>query len=201
MLLETLSISQQVWCQGWNARVELARVVLQGDRRAGGSLLCLPDPLSNQKVYGGFGRPAVGIQKRKIMWERNGRDETPEIWECQRGPTNNIHPRPPANPSLSPGSQISICGSNDPASGPCGQRRSRPVIKMKWAAFPMVPFRRLQHWPRDLYLIDQPVKREKSSFPLERPVPHSASLFQSKCLKKKRRIAFLTQFGYQLCWY
>lgn len=56
-------------------------MVLQGDRRAGGSLLCLPDPLSNQKVYGGFGRPAVGIQKRqrKIMWERNGRDETPEI--------------------------------------------------------------------------------------------------------------------------
>lgn len=41
-------------------------MVLQGGRRwrrAGGSLLCLPDPLSNQKVYGGFGTPAVGIQE------------------------------------------------------------------------------------------------------------------------------------------
>ncbi len=83
-------------------------MVLQGGRRwrrAGGSLLCLPDPLSNQKVYGGFGTPGVGIQKRqkKILWERKGGDETLEIGEaeCQRRPNNNLHPRPTAHPCLS----------------------------------------------------------------------------------------------------
>lgn len=67
LLLETLSISQYVWCQGWNIRVALARMVLRSSRRwriAGGSLLYLPDPLSHWKAYGGFGSPAVGIQKR-----------------------------------------------------------------------------------------------------------------------------------------
>lgn len=161
MLLETLSISQQVWCQGWNARVELATTALLGGRRwrrAGASLLCLPDPLLNQKVYGGFGTPAVGIQKRqnKIRWGRKGADEALEIGEaeCQCCPTTNPPPWTPAHPHPSPCSQISICGSNDPASGPCGQSRGRPVIKMKWAADPMVPFqesgtlttRPLSHW-------------------------------------------------------
>ena len=68
-----------------NARVELARVALQGGRRwrrAGGSLLCLPDPLSNQKVYGGFGRPAVGIRKKR---------QTKTLWEWKRGEMR--HPR------------------------------------------------------------------------------------------------------------
>lgn len=193
MLLETLSISQRVLCQDWNARVELAQVVLQGGRRkrtAGGNQFSLPDALSTKKVYEGFGRPAVGIQERH--WGTHV-GEKGEIWdtreESQCRPTNNLHPRLPVHPSLCPGSHISICGSNDPASGPHGQ--SRTVIKMNEAADPMVPFRRVEHWPRDLYLIDQPVQREKSSFPPERHVPHSIALFQSKCLCEKERIAFL----------
>lgn len=102
MLLETLSISQQEWCQGWNARVELARIVLQGGRRwrrAGGSLLWLPDPLLNQKVYGGFGRPAVGIQKRQIeiSWEKKGGWNTGvrRVWVST--PPYPQSPSPPAS--------------------------------------------------------------------------------------------------------
>lgn len=106
--------------------------------------------------------------------------------KCQLRPTNNLHPQ--LIPNLSPCSQISICGSNDPASGPCGQSRSRPVIKMKWAADPSVPFRRVEHWPRDLYLIDQPVQREKkflSSREACSPL-HCSILEQMSFVKKKR---------------
>lgn len=124
-----------------------------------------------------------------LVGEKGERWDTRDMRVSHR-PTNNLHSGPPAHPSLSPWSQISICGSNDPASRPCGQSRSRPVIKMKWAADPMVPFRRVEHWPRDLYLIDQPVQREKSCFPPERPVPHSTALFQSKCLCEKRKNCF-----------
>lgn len=111
--------------------------------------------------------------------------------KCQLRPTNNLHPQ--LIPNLSPCSQISICGSNDPASGPCGQSRSRPVIKMKWAADPSVPFRRVEHWPRDLYLIDQPVQREKKVPFLQRgllPTPllyFRANVFREK--KKRDRLA------------
>lgn len=198
MLLETLSISQQVWCQGGKTpEWSWQRVVLQGGRRwsrAGGSLLCLPDPLSNQKVYGGFGRPAVGIRKKKaeenLAGGKRGEMRHPRYESVNAArPTISIPDRR-LIPSLGAWSQISICGSNDPAPRPCGQSRSRPVIKMKWAADPMVPFRRVEHWPRDLYLIDQPVQREKSSFPPERPVPHSTALFQSKCLCEKRKNCF-----------
>lgn len=129
MLLETLSISQHVWYQGWNAGVELARMVLQGGRRwrrAGGSLLCLPDPLSNQKVCGGFGTPAVGIRKggkKSPLGEKGMRWDTGDR-RVSTPPYQQI-----SIPSSSPCGQISICGSNDPASGPCGQSRSKASDK------------------------------------------------------------------------
>lgn len=92
----------------------------------------------------------------------------------------------PALLSLSPCSRISICGGNDPASGPCGQGTSR-LIKMKWAADPMVPFRRAEHWPPDLYLIDQPVQEGKKDpllqrglFPLHCSISDRRSLWKMK---------------------
>lgn len=126
------------------------RVVLlhgRGWKRAGGSLLCLPDPLSNQKVYRGFERAAVGIQKKKRSQGNEREDETQDkvgmsALSFQRSPSLHLW----AHPLLSAHcSQISIYGSNETASGPCGQSRGRPVIKMKWAADPTVPFRRVEH--------------------------------------------------------
>lgn len=147
-------------------------------------------PFEPKGLWGFWETRCWHSEKAKSRGKESG-DETLEISEeeCQCCPPSNLHPWPPAHPSLRPCSHISICGSNEPASGPCGQSRSRPVIKMKWAVDPTVPFRRVEHWPRDLYLIDQPVQTEKSSFPPERSVPHTTALLSSKilCVEKKPR--------------
>lgn len=58
---------------------------------------------------------------------------------------------------------------------------------MKWAADPMVPFRRAEHWPPDLYLIDQPVQEGKKDpllqrglFPLHCSISDRRSLWKMK---------------------
>lgn len=77
-----------------------------------------------------------------MYWERKARDMTLVTGECQIHPANNF---PTPAPSMrGPFSQTSICGSNDPA-GPHSQSRSGPLIKMKWAANPMMPFRQVEH--------------------------------------------------------
>lgn len=105
-------------------------------------------PFHPERFMGDLGDQLLAFRKGKIKisWERKEGDQTPAIVgvEYPLNP-NNLHPRPPAHPSLSLCSKISICCSNKPASGPCGQSRSRPVIKMKWAVDPMVPFRRVEH--------------------------------------------------------
>lgn len=196
MLLETLSISQQVWCQDWDTRVELAGVVCSRVTSNGGAQVVVYNgnliPLLDQEVYGGLERPAVGIQKRqkkKKSQERKKKErwDAEDKWGRASVPTyQQSRPQLPARPALSPYSQISICARNELASGPCGQSRGRPVIKMKWAVHPMVPFRRLEHWPWDLYLIDQPVQ-EKTSFTPERPVPDSTAQCWRTTLYKKKK--------------
>lgn len=156
-------------------------------------------PFRTRRFMGDLGHQLLAFRKgrkKNLLGEKGRRQGTGD----SRASTPPYQQSPsPAHPPLSPGNQICICGSNDPASGPCGQSRSRPVIKMKWAADPMVPFRRVEHWPRDLYLIDQPVQREKSSFPPESLVPHSTALFQSKCLCENRKKCFLTPLIFTSC--
>ena len=122
-----------------------------------------------------------GRRGKKVPWERKGWDETLAIGECQLRPTNKSPSSVPAHAARSLFVAVMILHQV-----PAVRAEARPVIKMKWAADPMVPFRRVEHWPRDLYLIDQPVQREKkSSFPPERLVPHSTALFQSEWKKKE----------------
>lgn len=61
---------------------------------------------------------------------------------------------------------------------------------MKWAADPMVPFRRVEHWPRDLYLIDQPVQREKVPFLQRGLLPTPLLYFRANVFVKKERNGF-----------
>lgn len=82
---------------------------------------------------------------RKCTKKSCGREREEVRLESQERPSVNAALETISISVSAPCSQISICGSNDPASGPCGQSRSRPVIKMKWAADPMVPFRRVEH--------------------------------------------------------
>lgn len=107
--------------------------------------------------------PAVGIQKGRKNITGREKPERGRRWDTgdrsgPANPTSYLHPQLILAPALR--GQISICGRNDPASRPCGRSRSW-LIKMKWAADPRVPFRRVEHWPWDLYLIDQPVWGEK----------------------------------------
>lgn len=107
--------------------------------------------------------PAVGIQKGRKNITGREKPERGRRWDTgdrsgSANPTSYLHPQLILAPALR--GQTSICGRNDPASRPCGQSRSW-LIKMKWAADPRVPFRRVEHWPWDLYLIDQPVWGEK----------------------------------------
>lgn len=75
---------------------------------------------------------------------------------------------------------------------PVVRAEARPVIKMKWAADPMVPFRQVEHWPRDLYLIDQPVQREKK-FLSSREACSPLHCSISEQMKKERN-------ALKLCW-
>lgn len=77
-----------------------------------------------------------------MYWERKARDKTLVTGGGQIHPANNFST--PAPSTRSPFSQISICGRNDPT-GPHSQSGSGPLIKMKWAADPMMPFRRVEH--------------------------------------------------------
>lgn len=150
-------------------------------------------PFWTKRFMGDLGHQLLAFKKGRETSSGREKGEKGRRQDTSHGrvSTPPHQPSPPqAHLSLSPCSQISICGSNDPASGPCGQSRSR-LIKMKWAADPMVLFRRVEHWPQDLYLIDQPVQEgKKSSFPSERLVPHSITLFQSKCLCEKIKNCF-----------
>lgn len=98
MLLEALSISQQTGCQGLNSKVVFLAEMLQqhGQRwsRAGAGLLCLPDPLSNQTGYRGFGSPAVSMKKRHTKKLRgHGWDNKDGMGQdSQRCFSNSLHP-------------------------------------------------------------------------------------------------------------
>lgn len=91
--------------------------------------------------------PAAEIQKRQkiIRWRKGKRGRRRDAGDRRVSALPYQKSLSPARPSLGRRSQISIYGSNEPASVPCGQSRCRPLIKMKWAADPMVPFRRVEH--------------------------------------------------------
>lgn len=149
-------------------------------RRAGGSLLWLPDPLLNQKVYVGFGRAAAGIHWTNTNHEREGR------WNTRIRRVCAYQPCPIPTISL-PHHQLIPLSAHAARSlfvvvmSLCQVPVViAEVIKMKWAVDPMVPFRRVEHWPQDLYLIDQQFSEKKSSLPPERPLLHSIALVQRK---------------------
>lgn len=147
-------------------------------------------PFCTKRCMGHLGHQLLALRKgrkKNIQWERKGRDGMRWDTGDNRALTPPRQQRPSqAHLSLSPCSRISICGGNDPASGPCGHGTSR-LIKMKWAADPMVPFRRAEHWPPDLYLIDQPVQEGKKDPLLQRGLfPLHCSISDRRSLWKMR---------------
>lgn len=124
----------------------------------------LLSPLSHQKVLVVLGGQLLTFRKGTTEISRGikGGDQIPAIGETVSSPPYQQSPSPTASSSQSqPATGSLFVVSNEPTSGPCGPSRSRPVIKMKCAADPTVPFRKEEHWPQDLYLIDPPGSERK----------------------------------------
>lgn len=168
-------------CQAWNA--DLAKLLLQcGPEMTKGRFMAIIStwsPVEPNASWGLLGELLLALKRGEKVRDR---DKTLVTGVCQIHPANNF----PAPSTRSPFRQISICARNDPA-GPHRQSRSGPLIKMKWAADPMMPFRRVEHCLWDLYLTDQQVQNEKkSTFPLRRFFCPSLLPFRAYLYLKKK---------------
>lgn len=69
---------------------------------------------------------------------------------------------------------------------------------MKWAADPMMPFRRVEHWLWDLYLIDQQVQNGEKMYLSSGEVflPAATTLFQSLSLFNRKEQNKTVLFNY-----
>jgi len=92
MLLETLSISQQLWCQGWDARVELAQWRWYSgwqeiEDHRWWSIMETWSYFETGGLWGGWKASCWHSEKANKNL-RGGNSEA----ECQCRPINNLHP-------------------------------------------------------------------------------------------------------------
>lgn len=161
-------------------------------------------PFWTKRFMGDLGHQLLAFRKGRKTSNGREKGEKGRRQDTGHGRVSTLPHQPsppPAHLSLSPCSQISICGSNDPASGPCGQSRSR-LIKMKWAADPMVLFsgtltaRSLSHWSASSGRKKKFLSSRETCSPLHCSISEQMSLWKNKELLLKSHVFFN-----QLCWY